>query len=372
MTNKINIDIGHYENIISLAESSINGVADNIQEKTLKQYTDVVRRLFKNNQTPISAANSKGSYYAYRAAWIGYFSNSIRDQLNIIENHKINDINRWKKEVLSLKDILTYFLLIEADPNRKNLKLALEYQSAVERGIKPKFEYDNEWRLKVREEKINQQKRALKERVRNFPAGWRNKHFEAVLGKGSKHILAIAVMNCCGCRPQELFNGVSCKWDYENKAIEFEILSAKRKNESVEFRKFTIKDDKSNAFRYLQSQLFYQGQTIKLQGVNFRAVSEEVTRISKKYFSLKKQITAYCFRQAFSGDLHEAGLGAEGIAQALGHASDRTQAYYSHSKKHSSGGFSIENIESTEAVKQYRDQRINKLLNTQSQGMAMN
>jgi len=39
--------------------------------------------------------------------------------------------------------------------------------------------------------------------------------------------------------------------------IQFKILSAKRKSENVEFRKFSIQDDNSLAYRYLQSQLHY-------------------------------------------------------------------------------------------------------------------
>ena len=86
---------------------------------------------------------------------------------------------------------------------------------------------------------------------------------------------------------------------------------------------------------------------------------------------MKEQITPYCFRHAFSGDLHNVGLSAEGVAQALGHTSDRTQAYYSHSTKHSSGGFSIQDIESTEAVKSYRNERLEKLIDSQSVKLEM-
>jgi integrase len=355
-------DLAYYQQIITLAQNSIQGVADNVQEKTLKQYADVVKRMLINDQEPITAATSKGTYYTYRASWIGYFANRIREELFDLENGKPHDSECWKKGVESIKTALEYFNKCKADPERKNIQLALEYEAALKAGMTPKFEYSNEWREKAKHEKINQVKRSIKERTRKLPEGWRNNFFDAAVNKGSKHLLSIAVMSCCGCRPKELENGIVMQWDAKKQAIHFELLSAKRKNENVEFRRFTVQDKDSQAYRYLQSQLFYQGKAIKLQGINYRAVTEAITRISKQYFHLKKHITPYCFRHAFAGDLHKAGLSAEPIAQALGHGSDRTQAYYSHSQKHSSGRFSIEEIESTEEVKHYREQRLDKLL----------
>lgn len=371
MSDSQDKNIEYYEDIINKATSSIKGIADNIQEKTLHDYSLTVKRLLINNQLPITAAKSKGTYYKYRAAWIGYFANDIRSVLITIDNLKNFDLKRWKEKVEELKVTLEYFEQVKPDPGRKNLQLALEYEAATKSGITPQFEYSNEWRAKAKREKIEQQKRSLKTRTRKLPVGWRNNLFAAAVDKGSKHLLSIAVMNCTGCRPQELFNTVHIKWDPENEAIQFEILSAKRKGEAVEFRKFSIQNKDSLAFRYIQSQLFYVGKEIKLQGVNIRAVSMEVDRISKKYFHLKEQITPYCYRHAFSGDLHSIGLSAEGIAQTLGHTSDRTQAYYSHSTKHSSGGFSIQNIESTEQVKSYRNERLEKLMDSPSVGLIL-
>jgi len=365
-------NIAYYENTIKIAKESIKGVADNLQEKTLHDYKITVKRLLINGQMPITAAKSKGTYYKYRAAWIGYFANDIRSDLIRIEDHKQNNLERWKEGVEEIKSTLTYFDQVKPDPERKNLQLALEYEAAIKAGITPQFEYSNEWREKAKDETIENQRRGLKTRTRKLPKEWRNKLFSGAVEKGSKHLLAIAVMSCTGCRPQELFNTIKIKWIEEKKSIQFEILSAKRKGEKVEFRKFSIQGKDSLAFRYIQSQLFFQRKNeIKLQGINIKAVSADIARTSKKYFKLKEQITSYCFRHAFSGDLHAVGLSAEGIAQALGHASDRTQAYYSHSTKHSSSGFSIQDIESTEPVKSYRNERLEKLFDSQSVNLVM-
>ena len=365
-------NLAYYENVIRTAEQSIRGVAENIQQKTLHDYKIIVKRLLINNQLPIQAATSKGTYYKYRAAWVGYFANDIRSDLIRIEDHKQNDLERWKEEVEAIKSTLTYFDKVKADPERKHLQLALEYETAIKAGITPRFEYSNEWREKAKDEKIEKQRRGLKTRTRKLPKEWRNKLFSGAVEKGSKNLLAIAVMSCTGCRPQELFNTINIQWVEEKKAIQFEILSAKRKGEKFEFRKFIIQDKDSLAFRYIQSQLFFHRKNeIKLQGINIKAVAADIDRTSKKYFKLKEQITPYCFRHAFSGDLHNVGLSAEGIAQALGHTSDRTQAYYSHSKKHSSGRFLIQDIESTEAIKSYRNERIEKLIDTQTRTIGL-
>ena len=257
MSDRQDKDIVYYEDIIKAAKNSIIGVADNIQEKTLHDYTITVKHLLTNDQLPITAAKSKGTYYKYRAAWIGYFANNLRSELIRIEEHKETDFEKWKKEVEEIKATLVYFDQVKPDPERKNLQLALEYEAAKEAGIEPKFEYSNEWRDKIKNEHIEQQKRSLKTRTRKLPKGWRNRFFAGAVDKGSKHLLAIAVMTCTGCRPQELFNTININWDAEKKVIQFKILSAKRKSENVEFRKFSIQDDNSLAYRYLQSQLHY-------------------------------------------------------------------------------------------------------------------
>jgi len=373
MSDQEEKNIRYYEDIINKATTSIKGVADDIQEKTLHDYAITVKRLLINDQLPITAAKSKGTYYKYRAAWIGYFANDIRSDLIRIKEHKESDYERWKKEVELIESSLVYFEKVKPDPDRKNLQLALEYEAALNAGITPQFEYSNEWREKAKRENVEKTKRNLKARVRKLPKGWRNKIFQGAIDKGSKHLLAIAVMSCSGCRPQELVNSIHVKWNSDKNAIEFKILSAKRKGEAVEFRRFSIQDKDSLAFRYIQSQLFYQRTNeIKLQDINLKAVAADVDRTSKKYFKLKEQITPYCFRHAFSGDLHNVGLSSEGIAQALGHGSDKTQAYYSHSTKHSSGGFSIEEIESTEPVKSYRNERLDKLFDSQTRKLGLN
>jgi len=372
MSDSQDKNIAYYQDIINKATNSIKGIADDIQEKTLHDYYLTVKRLLINNQLPITAAKSKGTYYKYRAAWIGYFANDIRSELIRIESHREIDFEGWKKEVEAIKATLVFFEKVKPDADNKNLQLALDYDAAIKAGITPHFEYSNEWREKAKREKIKNQKRDLKTRTRKLPTGWRNKIFQAAIEKGSKHLLAIAVMSCSGCRPQEFYNGINIKWDSEKKAIQFKILSAKRKGEAVEFREFSIQDKDSLAFRYIESQLFFQRRNeIKLEGINLKAVAADIDRTSKKYFKLKEQITPYCFRHGFSGDLHKVGLSAEGVAQALGHSSDRTQAYYSRSTKNSSGRFSIQDIESTEPVRSHRNERLEKLFDNQGLSIGM-
>ena len=175
-------------------------------------------------------------------------------------------------------------------------------------------------------------------------------------------MLAIAIMICSGCRPKELQNGINLKLDTDTAEIHFLITSAKRQNHKIEIRQFTIKNN-SQAFNYLLAQLLFHKGQMQLRDINFKAVSTEVGRLSEKVIDLKTaKISPYCFRHCFSGDLHAENLSREEMAQCLGHKTDKTQSYYSHSKKHSSGGFKITNIDSTESVRMLTSSRIDDLL----------
>ena len=93
----------YYQNIINKAKQAINGVSENIQEVTLDQYKNVVKHLTLAKQSPIQAATSKGSYYAYRAAWIGYHANYIREKLPVLDIIKCRDYARWQTEAEELQ-----------------------------------------------------------------------------------------------------------------------------------------------------------------------------------------------------------------------------------------------------------------------------
>ena len=363
MGEHINIqDDQYYQKIINEAKQAINGVSENIQEVTLDQYKNVVKRLTLARQSPIQAATSKGSYYAYRAAWIGYHANYIREKLPVLDIIKCRDYARWQTEAEELQYFINQLKECRPDPKRQQRQLAIDYDEAIKNGDAPNFEYSNEWREKVEHEKIIKESKSKKTRTRSLPNGWRDKLFQAALDKYSKHTLAIATMICTGCRPKELENGIDMSLDKTTGAIHFKINCAKRKNEAVEIREFTIKTD-SSAFRYLQVQLQFVEGHMQLRNVKYKAASTEVSRLSEQTLNRRKeQASPYCFRHAFSGDLHAAGLTRTEIAQCLGHSTDKTQSYYSHSTKHSSGAFKITNIESTEAVKALTQDRIDSLL----------
>jgi len=353
----------YYNNIIKEAELTINGVAENIQEATLKQYKTVVKRLVLADQKPIETAKSKGGYYAYRAAWIGYHAITIREKLLLLDNLKSTDLKRWQGEVEELPYFIKQLKVCEPDPKRKQRQIAIDYEKAISRGEIPEFDYSNEWREKAAAVRIEKESKSKKALTRKLPIGWRDKIFQTAFDKQSKHMLAIAIMICSGCRPKELQNGINLKLDPETAEIHILITCAKKQGHKVEVRRFTIKNN-SQAFNYLLSQLlFHEGQML-LRDINYKAVSSEVGRLSEKVIDPKTaKISPYSFRHCFSGDLHAEKLSREEIAQALGHKTDKTQSYYSHSKKHSTTGFNICNIDSTETVKVMTVSRINDLLN---------
>jgi integrase len=350
----------YYQAIIDEAERVIDGVALNIQLATLTQYTKVAERLTLAGQKPIDAAKTKGSYYAYRAAWIGYHAHHMRVTLSNMASFKQHDVKRWQQEAEGLQYFIDQLKACPPDPLRQQRHLAMAYDDAQRAGTTPPLQYTNAWRGKTKQKTSKKTVRSKKQRTRQLPVGWQDTLFQAALDKPSRHILALAVLMCCGCRPKELENGIDMTLNFETGAIHFVISCAKRKNETTEFRQFTLKN-KSRAFIYLVSQLwFYQGE-LRLRGINYKAVSTEVGRLSLSALRLKEQVSPYCFRHAFSGDLHAAGLNSIEIAQCLGHNTDKTQAYYSHSQKHRTGGFKIEAIASTEAVRPLTTSRLDTL-----------
>ncbi|BCG64955.1 MAG: hypothetical protein methR_P2749 [Methyloprofundus sp.] len=312
------------------------------------------------SQTPIQAATSKGTYYTYRASWVGYHVNHIREMLFILNDIKKRDYARWENEVESLRYFIGQLNICKPDPKREQRQLAIEYHEELKAGRTPKFPYTNEWLEKVRNEKIIKDSNSKRELTENLPDDWRDDIFQIAYDKNSKHILAIAVMICSGCRPKELENGVNVKLAEEAGVIEFSISCAKRKGEAVEIRQFSI-NDTSLAFRYLYSQLLFNQGELQLRDIKYKAASTEVGRLSQLLNLEIEPVSPYCFRHAFSGDLHAAELNREQIAKCLGHGTDETQIYYSQSTKHSSGRFRIGEIQSTEPVKMKTSIRINKL-----------
>ena len=364
-TNNYNEE--YYQKILDEAEQIIEGVAENIQLATHEQYKKVVKRLCLAKQTPIQSAKKKGTYYAYRAAWIGYHANYIREKLSILKCIQHSDKIRWRREIKDLQYFIEQLRICQPDPKRQQRKIAIEYDEAKKAGYSPQFSYSNEWREKSETEKLKKESRSKKLRTSQLPMQWREKLFKVAIGKHSKHTLAIAIMICTGCRPKELENGVSMMLDKKSNSIHFTIVSAKRKNETTEQRQFTIKSD-GLAFRYLQSQLWFNEGFLEVQNMNYKAASTEVTRLSEAALNLKKdQVSPYCFRHAFSGDLHAAKINREDIAKCLGHSTDETQAYYSSSSKHAFGTFKITEINSTEPVKELTEDRVSALLKTMKQ-----
>ncbi len=366
---------GYDFTLLDEAKQAVEGVAENIQEATLDQYTRVVKRLSTKGQLPIEAAQTKGSYYAYRAAWIGYYAHQIRVQVGRLKiwgkQWSEMDPERWMQERALLRDCLDQLQQCPPDPKRKQRQRAIDYDQAIAAGQKPDFEYSNECREKGLE-KSGAMCRSKKHRTRSLPNDWRDGLFQAALDKPSKHRLALAVLMCCGCRPKELENGIEIQLDPEHQRITFVIISAKRRSHAMETRQFTIQNPQSLAFRYLLSQSVLHGKTLTLRQVNYQAVSKEVERLGRLAFEFSKEgISPYCLRHAFSGDLHAAGLSREDIARCLGHKTDETQRHYSRSVKHSSGGFKITDIHSTEPVKALVDAKIQKLIESQSASLRL-
>ena len=153
----------------------------------------------------------------------------------------------------------------------------------------------------------------------------------------------VALMWATGCRPAEIERGVTVR--RVQGGIEIEIPGAKVTDTKGQPRRKILIDAKSPAGLHLGMAL---GANAEIE------MSRKAKRIGNDFADIRRRtglaaVSAYSFRHQVSSDLKAAGVDKNGIAQVLGHASERTQGRYGKpSRGRAGGGIIIDAIASRE------------------------
>ncbi|WKJ88597.1 hypothetical protein QZJ86_11225 [Methylomonas montana] len=312
--------------------------ARNIRDKTRQNYNKVAKRLLiKDRVLPIDIANSKATYYVYKAAIRSHLMDAISDLVPGMDNLRKADQQRWSTEVGNLKLYLDFLNVIGVDQNKENIAKARNGQ------------YKSDWKVKSESNEVKS-KKSKSSRLKTLPKDWAQKIFQAALKSHTKHRTALATLMISGCRPEEV-DGTVLSLNAD-RSIKVKIKGAKRHGGCMygqELRQFDVISD-SIEYEYLCAELSKNNGELTITA-NTGALCDKVSYLSKKAMpNLKEPASAYCFRHRFSGQLHRAGLDKELISMALGHATLRSQGYYSRSYRSGADGFCITNIQASQKV----------------------
>lgn len=161
-----------------------------------------------------------------------------------------------------------------------------------------------------------------------LPMEWR----EILAERMPKYRDAVAITALCGCRPQELVNGVTVSvLDGE---LKIRILGAKvGKDSGQEWREMVWKLPSENPLAILLGRVVMQKVGVKGGQIiakidDPRAFSGAVRAAGRRAFpDFSHDITPYSMRHQVASDMKNAGLGDE-ISAALGHAVSDTRSGY--------------------------------------------
>jgi integrase len=309
-----------------------------ISDATKYQYKRNAERLiFELKKLPIDAAKSKSSYYVYKASVISYLLDKVSETISDLDKLKSTDHQAWLNEVKKLKKCLEIIEVIGIDQEKNNL---LAHRNGL---------FKSSWSCKENAISVKT-KKSKSRQLKKLPINWSERILVQAIKSNSSHAMAIALLAISGARPVEVSLGIKLMLNSDG-SINVKIRGSKSHEGKYgqSFRSFDINND-SIEIKFLRKQLqpHPEGFVITAEA---GALCDSVTYFSRKCMpQLKQPATAYCFRHRFSGSLHHAGLDAELIAQALGHCSDQSQAYYSSSYRSGADGFVIHNIQAARPV----------------------
>ncbi len=299
-------------------------------ESTQEKYSQAVKRMSERNLWPEEIANTKRTYYFYRAALIQSTRVAIIEYLRHINKLQKAKETDWIQDMSTLQYHLNILERYPYDPAKVRLK----------NGEKCR------WTKEGKSPKSNGKRKGLG----SLPADWQKQIWEA-LPKKSTYRLAIAVLSCSGCRPSELEKGVHVYKDNEGNLI-LEILGSKTyKGTHGQQERVLIIEPTTPEAKFLLSELSHCVENkIEVKISSGKNLSEAVRRHSKHTWPRRKYIVSpYSYRHQFGADLKEY-LTPEEIAQALGHSVDRTQQFYG-TRNQSRGGVKLVKVTASSPVK---------------------
>jgi len=311
-------------------------------ESTINQYRKDVERMMSNGDTPKTLCTSKATYYKYRAAWSYRYREYADLILKGIEEMKLNgrisdeDKPKMVEMIAVLNEAVEQIKKYPPDYNGTNLNRAKI------------GEYESEWQSV----KSNAPDSKSKKNQR-LPKDFEDKFFNHVLKNSRKYSHAVAISMLSGCRPEELVSGVIAELQ-NNGSIKITIKGVKTHGKEVgygqEKRGFCVKTDTA-AFKFLREELEFSSTTVKISIESPNSFGEQVRKYGKKCFPrMKSKISPYNFRHIFSKKAKQS-LSEVGVAQVLGHSTDKSQDYYSKKNHNGSGFFEISDIKSSSDIR---------------------
>jgi hypothetical protein len=314
-------------------------------EATQKHYRAAYRRMEKRGLLPEGMANTKCSFYFYRAAYVHHFVGLICSTLRETdEAQQRDDLKALLEAASRLQELCRKLEVYRPDPHRIHRnegragRWAEEVQKRAPSGFRP----------------VSHSQRA---RLKGLPADWREQMFS--IGIHRKHATALAAMGLTGCRPAELERGVLVHANEKGNLV-LRIPGAKTRGGQYgqEWRELEIEPESPDAL-HLANKL-EACQEMRIQ-VRARVLSHWLRKLSQTVFpKLKEPISCYVYRHQMSADLKAALPGRVEISVALGHSSDNTQRHYA-SRQSGRPRNRIASVRGTQRVREVTAQRIQAL-----------
>lgn len=327
------IDNGDQDiSLITMARESANAILRiKRAPSTTKGYLQIYRRLNAKDQTPAeycqSLATSKGVYYTMKAGYQYGLASDLKTAINAWFGSK--DFPKLQTLALvRVKELYAKLAACAPDYTRSH-----QHQD-VKRGWEP-----------VRKRKSKRQV------LGGLPKNWRE-----LVAKAARpqHRLAITVLAASGCRPAELAKGVYVARDADE--IVITIPGAKVTSHSGQPHRFITFDPQENPFARMLFDQLQQGEEVivkKNYWTLFDAIKSAVKRAG---ISERERVTPYCFRHQFAADVKADGICA---AEALGHATDRTQSNYG-ARRQAKGSSGVKETQATRPVKKIEGRGANQ------------
>lgn len=331
--------------IVKAARTLIQGVNVSASDSTLAQYKAAFARMERQGLTPEKIAGTARSYYFYRAALVHDAASKIRETLTVTDRAvKQGRLDEWEQGVHRLEKLSRELDRYKPDPNGKHLE---------QRTI-------SHWAVEAEKRELAGQtihSNTKRTRLRGLPDDWRDQMFANA--KTSKYRDAIAVLAATGARPAELEKGITVSLTNEN-TLTFTIIGVKTHTGKYgqEIRKLDIAAN-SVVTRHLVARVREHGQ-LRIEA-NAGSLSDYARHLGKKTFpSLKKAVSAYCFRHQFAADLKAEGMESADVSAALGHCVDETQGYYA-SARSARGSSGVQKVVGTREVREKTPEKMHQL-----------
>lgn len=200
------------------------------------------------------------------------------------------------------------------------------------------------------EERPDERSQPKRTKRRSLPSpngrDWREDAFEEISEVKRPAFAAL----WAGARPTEIEKGVTVRMVIHNdqRCVQITIHGAKTGPSSGQEERTLIFSEKSPLGQALLESVEYPGHVVTIQRGAAR-LNKDFAAMRKSGL-IKKGISPYSLRHQFCADLKADGRDPEAIAEAMGHASARSQNNYG-SVKQGRGGVALEGVEATRSVR---------------------